>query len=145
MIETLLIVGIGLVGGIAVGAQAPIAGSMGNRVGGAAGSLILHAGGAAASLILLIVRGGENISDWKQLPWYMLGSGALGLVLYLSLSHTVPRLGATSAITLVVVGQLLIGMVIDHFGLFGVTIRAIEPQRVLAVVVLLVGAYMILR
>ncbi|MEM7320430.1 MAG: DMT family transporter, partial [Pseudomonadota bacterium] len=118
MFEILVIAGMGLVGGVAVGAQAQIAGSMGNRIGGAAGSLIVHLGGAAASVALLIVRGGENIGEWRHLPWYMLGSGILGLVLYLSLSQTIPTLGATSAITLVVVGQLLTGMAIDHFGLF---------------------------
>ena len=145
MPETLLIVGIGLAGGVAVGAQAPIAGSMGNRIGGAAGSLIVHVSGAAASLVLLLVRGGENINEWKHLPWYMLGSGVFGLVLYLSLSQTIPKLGATSAISLVVVGQLLIGMIIDHFGLFEVTARAIDAQRIAAAAILLVGAYLMLR
>ena len=42
----------------------PIAGAMGNRVGGAAASLIVHLGGAIASLALLIARGGENITEW---------------------------------------------------------------------------------
>ena len=145
MFETLLVIGIGLVGGFAVGAQAQIAGAMGNRVGGAAGSLIVHVSGAVASLALLIVRGGENISEWRHLPWYMLGSGALGLVLYLSLSETIPRLGATSAITLIVVGQLLIGMLIDHFGLFEATIRTVDVQRIVAACLLLGGAYLMLR
>ncbi|MFA3919038.1 DMT family transporter [Ruegeria hyattellae] len=145
MLETLLVVGIGLAGGIAVGAQAPIAGSMGNRIGGAAGSLIVHLSGAAASLALLIIRGGENISDWRSLPWYMLGSGVFGLVLYLSLSQTIPKLGATSAITLIVVGQLMAGMVIDHFGLFEVSARSVDLRRILATALLLAGAYLMLR
>uniref|UniRef100_UPI00273F28F1 DMT family transporter n=1 Tax=unclassified Roseitalea TaxID=2639107 RepID=UPI00273F28F1 len=67
------------------------------------------------------------------------------LILYLSLSQTIPRLGATTAITLVVVGQLVAGMVIDHFGLFEVQTRSIDLQRVFATVILLVGAYLMLR
>ena len=145
MLETFLIAGIGLVGGIAVGTQAPIAGAMGHRIGGAAGSLIVHISGAAASLVLLIARGGENINEWRDLPWYMLGSGVFGLVLYLSLSQTIPKLGATSAITLIVVGQLLAGMVIDHFGLFEVTMRSADLSRLMACVLLLAGAYLMLR
>ncbi len=145
MLETLLIAGIGLIGGIAVGVQAPIAGAMGHRVGGAAGSLIVHVSGAAASLVLLISRGGENINEWRSLPWYMLGSGVFGLVLYLSISQTIPKMGATSAITLIVVGQLLAGMVIDHFGLFDVAARSIDLTRLLACALLLVGAYLMLR
>lgn len=145
MLETLIIIGIGLVGGFAVGAQAQIAGSMSGRVGGAASSLIVHVSGAIASLALLLMRGGENIAEWKHLPWYMLGSGVFGLVLYLSLSQTIPKLGATSAITLIVVGQLLIGMAIDHFGMLDATVRQIDSQRVVAAIVLLVGAYLMLR
>ena len=145
MFESLLMIGIGLVGGVAVGAQAQIAGTMGSRIGGAAGSLVVHVGGAVASLALLIARGGENIIDFRQLPWYMLGSGAFGLVLYLTLSQTVPKLGATSAITLVVVGQLFVGMMIDHFGLFEASVRPVDLQRVAAVFLLLIGAYLMLR
>ncbi|WP_120631400.1 DMT family transporter [Ruegeria sp. EL01] len=145
MFETLLIVGIGLAGGFAVGAQAQIAGSMGNRIGGAAGSFIVHLGGAVASLALLIARGGENISEWRHLPWYMLGSGIFGLILYLTLSQTVPKLGATSAIALVVVGQLLVGLLIEHFGLFDASVRSINLSRIAAAILLLAGAYLMLR
>ena len=136
---------IGLIGGIAVGTQAPIAGAMSQRVGGASSSLIVHLGGAVASLALLIARRGEQVHEWRNLPWYMLGCGAFGLVLYLSLSHTVPRVGATSAIALLLVGQLLAGMTIDHFGAFDIPARAVDLNRILAIALLLAGAYLMVR
>lgn len=94
---------------------------------------------------MLMFRDGENISEWRHQPWYMLGSGVMGLILYLTLSQTIPKLGATSAITVVVVGQLAVGMVIDHFGLFEVDVRSIDFQRIGAVAMLMVGAYLLLR
>ncbi len=145
MIETILIVAIGLTGGIAVGTQGPIAGAMAQRVGGASSSFIVHLGGAVASLLLVVARRGEQIENWRSLPWYMLGCGAFGLVLYLSLSHTVPRIGATAAIAMLIVGQLVAGMVIDHFGAFGLATRALDPGRILAVVLLFAGAYLMIR
>ncbi len=145
LIETLLLVAIGLIGGIAVGTQAPIAGAMGQRVGGASSSLIVHIGGAVASLLLLVARRGELIHEWRNLPWYMLGCGAFGLVLYLSLSHTIPRVGATAAIALLIVGQLIAGVVIDHFGAFGITTRILDVNRIVAVALLLTGAYLLVR
>jgi transporter family-2 protein len=132
-------------GGIAVGTQAPIAGAMGQRVGGASSSLIVHLGGAVASLLLLVVRRGELIHEWRNLPWYMLGCGAFGLVLYLSLTHTIPRIGATAAIALLIVGQLLAGLVIDHFGAFGIAERGIDLNRIMAIILLLAGAYLVIR
>lgn len=141
----MIVVAIGLMGGIAVGTQAPIAGVMGQRIGGASSSLIVHLGGAVASLLLLVARRGELIHEWRSLPWYMLGCGVLGLVLYLSLSHTIPRVGATTAITLLIVGQLLAGVVIDHFGAFGIATRALDLDRIVAVALLLAGAYLMVR
>lgn len=145
MLETVLVIAIGLVGGVAVGTQAPIAGAMAQRVGGASSSLIVHVGGAIASLILVVARGGEQLAEWRSLPWYMLGAGVLGLILYLTLSHTVPRVGATAAICMLIVGQLLAGMVIDHFGAFGIAVRTLDANRLIAGVLLLVGAYMMVR
>ena len=145
MIETTLVVVIGLVGGIAVGTQAPIASAMSQRVGGAASSLVVHLSGAVASLILLVARRGERIHEWNHLPWYMLGCGAFGLVLYLSLTHTIPKVGATTAITLLIVGQLLAGLLIDHFGAFGVVTRTVDASRVAAIGLLLAGAYLMVR
>ena len=145
MIETIIVVIFGLMGGVAVGTQAPIAGAMGSRVGGASGSFIVHLGGALTSLLLLALRGGEQIQEWRTLPWYMLGCGALGLVLYLSLSQTVPKLGAATAITLVIVGQLIAGLVIDHFGAFDLPVRSLDSSRILAVALLLSGAYFLIR
>ena len=145
MIELALVAAIGLMGGAAVGTQAPIAGAMGQRIGGASSSLIVHLGGAVASLALLIVRKGELMHEWRSLPWYMLGCGAFGLVLYLSLTHTIPKVGATTAITLLIVGQLLAGLVIDHFGAFGLVTRTIDATRIAAAGLLLAGAYLMVR
>ena len=145
MIETALVVVIGLVGGIAVGTQAPIASAMSQRVGGAASSLVVHLSGAVASLLLLIARRGERIHEWNHLPWYMLGCGAFGLILYLSLTYTVQRVGAAAAITLLIVGQLLAGMFIDHVGAFELPVRAMDSSRLLASALLFSGAYIVVR
>ena len=145
MVEILLTVVIGIVGGLAVGTQSQVVGAMSQRVGGLAGSFIVHVSGAALSGMLLLARGGEQIRDWRGLSWYMLGSGAFGVVLYLTLSHTLPRLGATAAIALIIVGQLTMGILIDHFGLFGATIRPVDISRVAAVVLLIAGGYLMVR
>lgn len=136
---------IGVLGGIAVGIQSPIAGAMGQRVGGAAGSLIVHVSGAVLSGLLLFARGGENIREWRVLPWYMLASGVFGLAVFLAINHTLPRLGAAVSITLIIVGQLTAGLIIDHFGWLGVTARPIDAARVAAVLFLLVGGYLMTR
>ncbi len=145
MIEIAVLVFLGLLGGVAVGTQGAIAGGMSQKVGGAASSVIIHASGLVASLILLFARGGEQISEWRTLPWYMLGAGVFGLILYLTLSQTIPKLGATAAITLLIVGQLTATIVIDHFGVFDTPVRQLDWQRAFAVVLLVTGAVLVVR
>lgn len=145
MFELILTVGFGLLGGVAVGTTTPIAGAMSQRVGGAESSFIVHLGGAVASLALIFARRGESIAQWRELPWYMLGCGALGLVLYLSVTHTLPKLGATAAVTLIIVGQLLAGLLIDHIGAFGAIPREINPARVVGIIFVLAGAFILVK
>ena len=136
---------IGLIGGVAVGIQTPLAGVIGQRVGGTASSFIIHLSGMILSGVLLFVRGGEKVRDWHTLPWYMLGAGIFGVILYQTINITLPRLGSTMMITLIIIGQLVTGIVIDHFGLLGVATRHIDISRVIGIVALLIGGYLIAR
>ena len=81
MLETVVTAFAGLLGGLVVGVQSPLAGAMSQRIGGASSSLVVHLGGAALSGILVLLRGGEQLQGWRSLPWYMLGSGVFGVVL----------------------------------------------------------------
>ena len=56
-----LVVLIGLAGGVAVGLQSPMAGAVGQRLGGIASSFIIHLSGMVFSGLFLILRGGEKI------------------------------------------------------------------------------------
>ncbi len=145
MLSILLTVLIGILGGIAVGLQGPIAAQMGQRVGSAASSFVVHVSGALLSGALLLVRGGESMQNWRSLSWYMLGSGFFGVVLYLTINHTMPRLGATTALALIIIGQLAMGILIDHFGLFGTAIRHMDAWRLAGAALLLAGGYLILK
>ena len=142
---TIITICIGILGGIAVGIQSPIAGAMSQRVGGTASSFVVHSGGAILSGILLLFRGGEQIRSWRSLPWYMLTSGVFGLILYLTLSQTLPRLGATTAIALIIIGQLVVGLLIDQFGLLGIEQRPIDVQKIAAALCLVTGGYLMTK
>ncbi|TLN05048.1 DMT family transporter [bacterium] len=145
MLQTLVVILIGLIGGVAVGFQGPIAGAMGQRIGGTASSLIVHVGGAVISALLLAFRHGENIQAWKSLPWYMLIAGIFGVILYQTINVTLPRLGSTVMVMLIIIGQLGIGVLIDHFGWLGVAVHPISLNRVIGLLLLLAGGFFISR
>jgi transporter family-2 protein len=118
---------------------------MGQRVGGIASSLIIHVSGAIFSALFLFLRGGEKVRDWHTLPWYMLAAGIFGLILYQTINVTLPRLGSTMMVVLIIVGQLGIGVIVDHFGLLGVATRHIDLTRAMGLIVLAFGAYLIAK
>jgi hypothetical protein len=60
-------------------------------------------------------------------PWYVLGAGVFGLVVIAAVSYMIPRIGVAAATTTIVAGQILIGTVLDHFGLLGAAARPMEP------------------
>ncbi|HEY3343936.1 MAG TPA: DMT family transporter [Anaerolineaceae bacterium] len=136
---------VGLIAGASVGIQSPIAGAMGQRVGGLASSFIVHFSGMLFSAVFLIFRGGEKFQDWTKLPWYMLISGVFGVILYQCISIVLPRLGGTLMVTLIIIGQLLVNVLVDHFGWLGVATHPITPARGLGIAILLLGGYLIAR
>ncbi len=72
-----LVILIGLLGGVAVGLQTPMAGAMGQRVGGVASSFIIHLSGAIFSGPFLFLRGGENIKTGRRCPGICCAPGFL--------------------------------------------------------------------
>jgi bacterial/archaeal transporter family-2 protein len=52
---------------------------------------------------------------------------------------TIPKIGAANAIIAAILGQLIIGMIIDHFGLFGVKILPINLYRIIGIILMVIS------
>lgn len=142
MESVFLIILIGLAGGIAVGLQSPLASIISQRLGLFESVFIVHIGGAIIALIPLLVFGGGKLSLWRTLPWYVLGAGIFGLVVIGSISYMIPRVGIAAAITTIVAGQLLVGTILDHFGLLGAAGRSMDMTRAFGLAVVLAGVWL---
>lgn len=83
-------------------------------------------------------------SAMADLPgWIWLG-GAIGAVYVLSATVLVPRLGAASLICLIVLGQLVGSLLLDHFGVLAAT-RPADWLRILGALLVAVGAALVVR
>lgn len=138
----LLIIFIGLIGGVAVGVQAPLSSMITQRLGVMESIFIIHAGGAIASFIPLMIYGGGKLGSWRSVPWYALLAGIFGLVVIFSMSYMIPRIGVATALILLLAGQLLIGTIMDHFGLLGASVRPLDMTRVIGLAVVLLGVWL---
>ncbi len=142
MQSIVVIILIGLAGGIAVGVQAPLSSIINQRLGPLESIFIVHLGGALVSLIPLLIYGGGKLSNWRAVPWYALGAGALGLVVIFSMTYMIPRVGVAPALIILLSGQLLTCSVMDHFGLLGAVQRPLELARVIGLAVVFFGVWL---
>ncbi len=136
---------IGLAGGVAVGLQSPLASLISQRLGILESVFIIHFGGAIASLIPLLIYGGGNLGKWQTLPWYAIVAGAFGLVVIGAVSYLIPRIGVAASIITIVAGQLMVGALLDHYGLLGAMVKPIEPTRILGLLFVMVGVWLTVR
>ncbi len=131
-----------VVAGLAGSVQVAVMGRFGGRIGvlealtfSTAVQLVL------SLLILLIARMGlGGISGAFGSPAWMWLGGLMGLTVVLSITFAQPRIGATATIGILIAGQLVMGALIDKYGLFGVDQIAISTPRAIGIVLLGIGA-----
>ena len=136
---------IGLISGVAVGLQSPLASMITQRLGMMESIFIIHIGGALLIAIPLIFLRGGNLGDWRSLPWYALLAGSMGLIVVGGVSFMIPRVGVATSITLIIAGQLVISSILDHYGLLGVNVRHMDLPRILGLASVFVGAWLTVR
>ena len=89
---------------------------------------------------------GQRLSQLALLqntPWWMLLGGALGAIFVFGSTLLVPRLGLALMISLVVFGQIIMSLVMDHYGWLGVPLREISLTRLLGAGLVLTGVLLV--
>jgi len=138
----ILIILVGLMGGVAVGIQAPLSSIISQRLGIFESVFIIHIGGALVALIPILYYGEGKLSQWRLVPWYALCAGIFGLAVIFSMSYMIPRIGVATALIILLAGQLLIGTLLDHFGLLGAAVRPLNLTRVFGLAIVFAGAWL---
>jgi transporter family-2 protein len=136
-----------LLGGVAVTLQGQFMGLMDHSIGTRESVFITYAGGGlVVTLVMLFLRGGNlRAAASVSIPWYAFTAGLLGLIIVGTIGYTIPRLGLTSALTLVLAGQFLLSVLIEHFGWFGAPVRPLEWPRLVGILILLLGVWLTTR
>lgn len=78
----------------------------------------------------------------KILWWHWTG-GLLGAYYVFALVYLSPRLGASTVVALLLGGQIITAVILDHFGLVGFPIRSINGVRLFGVASLVTGVFLI--
>lgn len=101
-------------------------------------------GTIALGIIVLVMRVPIPPLPAKFTWWHWTG-GLLGAYLISVMVLIAPRFGATVTISLLLVGQLGISLLLDHFGLVGYAQKAITWQRIFGICLIASGVFFIRR
>ena len=84
-----------------------------------------------------------TLRQLSSAPWWVWTGGLLGIFFVTFSILLPPRLGVAVYFALVVAGQLLMALVLDHFGWLGFERHPINPMRLLGAALLIAGVVII--
>ena len=117
----------------------PVAGSPVN-----AAFISFAVGTIALALAAALLRVRPDLGAAASLPWYAWLGGVYGAGFVAAAAYSAPRIGVAPTLTLLIAGQAVGALAIDHLGAFGVVRHAVSPLR-LAGMALVIGGVVLVR
>jgi len=142
----LAIVAVVLAGG-ATAMQAPTNARLMTAVGSPVNAAFVSfaIGTAVLGLLALMMQSRPDLTAARALPWYAWIGGVYGVVFVVAATWAVPRMGVATTVTLMVAGQLIVSLVLDHFGAFGVPKQPINLGRIAGIGLVIAGVILARR
>ena len=129
--------------GIFLSIQGPVNTALGRRTDKFQATLISFLGGTLLLTVIVLARGTNGFSHLVEARfWQLLGGlyGALGVCVSVA---AIPVLGVALTLTVSMLGQLVMGTVIDRLGLFETAVTAVSPLRTLGILTVAAGILLI--
>lgn len=104
----------------------------------------------AVGTLVLIVYSLVMRIPWPALAtagsqaWWVWTGGALGAYFVAATIFLAPKLGATTLVAVLLAGQMLASLILDHFGLLGYPVHPASLGRI-AGILMIVGGVMLVR
>jgi len=134
--------------GVALSVQAAVNGQLAVAMGGntLAAAFYSFLTGTIVLTIIAVLNGNLMIAlsvlpkqSWEYLIGGLLGAAAISGTILLA-----PRIGLANLLALVIAGQLLASLVIDHFGILGVAVRPVSVIKAIGALVMISGVLLTL-
>ena len=136
-----------LVGGALTALQGPtnqrLAGIVNSPVKSALESFAV--GTVALMIVAAVLQSRPDVAAARALPWTSWLGGLYGAVFVVAAAYAVPKLGVATTVTLMVAGQMLLSLVLDHFGFMGMPRQPVSPARIAGVMMLIGGVLLVRR
>lgn len=128
--------------GVSVATQQVLNGSLRASLGSPAWAGLISYAGGLLTMIVAVVALRERTPSWKavaEVPWWAWSGGVFGGAFILLSILLLPSLGAATLFALVIAGQVLAAVTLDHFGALGLTPHPISTARLAGAALLIAG------
>jgi bacterial/archaeal transporter family-2 protein len=132
--------------GVSVATQQVLNGNLRTALGSPAWAGLVSYAVGLITMIVAVIALRERVPSWKtavDVPWYAWSGGVFGAAFILLAILLLPSLGAATLFALVIAGQVLAAVTLDHFGAFGLTPHPISAARLAGAVLLIAGVVLI--
>ncbi len=113
----------------------------------AAATLVSFVVGALGLMLYMVVARDQwpTVRALAGVPWWALCGGFLGAAYVMSTVILTPRLGPALMLSAVVAGQMIVALLLEHFGALNIPRQPVTPARVAGVVLIVVGVLVLRR
>ncbi len=136
-----------LLSGALLAIQAPLNATLSRAIGGPVNAALASflVGTVALMGVALAGRASPDPAALRALPWWAWAGGLCGAVFVSGAAYAAPKVGVATLLTVGVASQLMMAIVLDHYGAFGITRQAITGGRLIGVALVVVGAVLVRR
>ncbi|OIQ20641.1 MAG: hypothetical protein BM556_01510 [Bacteriovorax sp. MedPE-SWde] len=134
--------------GLMVPLQAIINAKLSSQIGGPTQAALISFGGGFLIFTIVAIFNYNNLPSITKLSSvqpYLLMGGVVGSIFILSAIIIVPKLGSTGWTALIVTGQLIASLILDHYGWLGLPVKSLNIFRIIGSIFLLIGSTLIVR
>ena len=123
--------------------NAMLARSVGSPVNAA---LVSFAVGTAGLLLATALLGARpDMGAVRGAPWWVWLGGLYGAFVVAAAAFATPRLGVAAAVMLLIAGQLVVAVALDHFGALGLEPKPVTLSRVAGLALVAAGVLLVRR
>lgn len=131
-----------LLTGALIAVQSSWNGLAGKQLGALNANLLGLIVGGMLSVILVTVKRGVSSEALLSSTGYVIGLGMSSILIGAAISFVVQRMGVTTSLASLLLGQLFVALLIDTFG-WGGAVIPLETKRLIGLVFLSVAVYLL--
>ena len=132
-----------LLGGMAIAAQSSINGTLSMRTDVVTTAWLTNAVASVILLLLVIFFESPQAMNMFSVPSWQLAGALFGNFSMVAIVIAVPRIGTAATLVAIIAGQIIMGLLVDHFGWFGNTQILLDYKRMAAIALLAGALYLI--